>query len=142
MTLKFTNIVADENVPKEVVDHLKVMGFKEVYWILEKKHGISDPEVWNLAASKSAVLITGDVGFVRQLPEKEFVDGPAVIEYATKGFKKSELMDPKVMTLCMDWMFNNCHHEIDEYLKIVIQGNANTRREIFGPEKARRKRLP
>ena len=80
MTLQFTRLVADENVPREVIDLLRGMGFKEVFWILEKRPGISDPEVWRLAASKNALLLTGDIGYLSQLDQPEVLNGPNVIE--------------------------------------------------------------
>jgi predicted nuclease of predicted toxin-antitoxin system len=86
MTVQFTRIVVDENVPREVVEWLKKMDFKEVYWILEKCPGISDPEVWHRAPVKKAVLLTGDIGYLSQLEQSDVLNGPDVIEYSTSGF--------------------------------------------------------
>lgn len=140
MTLQFTNVVADENVPKEVVDHLKGMGLKEVYWILEKKYGIYDPEVWNLAASKKAVLLTGDLGFLSQLNKKDVLEGPEVIEYSTRGFTKNELPDPTVMRGVIKWVFRNGHHREYDHIRVHVDGTVRTRHQLWGDEKARRKR--
>ena len=56
MTLQFTRLVADENVPREIIDLLKDMGFKEVYWILEKRPGISDGGASDESASHCACV--------------------------------------------------------------------------------------
>ena len=140
MSLKFTRIVADENVPNEVVKRLRAMGCKEVYWILESKPGISDPEVWRLAAAKQAVLLTGDIRFLPQLEENEYLTGPNVVEYAANGFNKSELHDPEVMKFLVTWMFENGHHAGGEHVRLVVDGTVRTRRQMWGPEKARKKR--
>lgn len=140
MSLQFTRIVADENVPKEVVENLRAAGCKEVYWISESKSGISDPDVWRLAAAKRAVLLTGDVRFLPQLSESEYLNGPDVVEYSANGFDKAELQDPRVMTFIVQWVFTNNHHSKREHLKIAVDGAARTRRQMWGPEKARRKK--
>ena len=141
MSLQFTRIVADENVPKEVVENLRALGCKEVYWISEKKSGISDPEVWRIATEKGAVLITGDLRFLPQLDENAYLNGPNVVEYAANGFGKSELKDPHVMTFLVRWIFENGHHSAGEHVRLSVDGIARTRRQMWGPEKARRKKL-
>jgi Domain of unknown function (DUF5615) len=140
MTLQFTRIVVDENVPKEVVEWLKKMDFKEVYWILEKCPGITDPEVWRRAVVKKAVLLTGDIRYLPQLEQSDVLNGPDVIEYSTKGFDKSELQDPELMRLLLDWFFQNGHYLNKEHVKISINGHVQTRRQIWNEEQSRRKR--
>jgi predicted nuclease of predicted toxin-antitoxin system len=139
MSLAFTRIVVDENIPKEIVDMLKGLGFKEVYWILEKRPGATDPEVWNLAASKRALLLTGDVGFIAQLDKTEIVNGPSVVQYSANGFSKNELHDPKVMNAMLDWLFRNDHHPEDgNYMILLLHGELKTLHQMWDKEKRRR----
>jgi hypothetical protein len=140
MTLQFTRVVADENVPKEVVELLKGMDFKEVYWILERKPGISDTDVWRIATEKTAVLITGDLRLLPQLAENQVIYGPDILEYSTKGFTKNELQDAQVMSFLMKWIFSNGHHRGREHLKLRIEGTVKTRRQLRGQERLRRRR--
>lgn len=140
MSLQFTRLVADENVPREVIDLLKDMGFKEVYWILEKRPGISDPEVWRLAAGRNAVLLTGDIGYMSQLGQADILNGPNIVEYATRGFAKNELQDPELMKVFLNWLFRNGHHEGREHLELRIDGRVRTRRQLWGEENRRRRR--
>jgi len=140
MSLQFVRIVADENIPKEVVELLRELGCKEVYWIAEKKKGITDPEVWRLAASKEAILITGDLRVVPQLEERDVMEGPDLVEYSTKGLAKSELQDPVVMKALVGWLFQNGHYEGHQHVKIHIEGTVSTRLRIWQREKLRRKR--
>jgi hypothetical protein len=140
MTLQFTRVVADENVPKEVVELLKGMDFKEVYWILERKPGISDTDVWRIATEKTAVLITGDLRLLPQLAENQVIYGPDILEYSTKGFTKNELQDAQVMSFLMKWIFSNGHHRGREHLKLRIEGTVKTRRQLWGQERLRRRR--
>jgi hypothetical protein len=74
------------------------------------------------------------------LEENTYLNGPSVVEYAANGFGKSELEDPQVMTFLMRWLFENSHHECDEHVQLIIKGVARTRRQMWGPEKARRKK--
>lgn len=140
MSLQFTRIVADENVPREVVQNLRELGCQEVYWISESRSGISDPEVWRLAAAKRAILLTGDIRFLPQLDEGTYLHGPSVVEYAANGFNKSELQDPSLMKFLVRWIFENGHHEGGEHVQLIINGVARTRRQMWGPEKARRRK--
>jgi len=142
VTLQYTRIVADENVPKEVVDALKAMGLREVYWIAERRPGMADPDVWRLAAAKQALLLTGDVCFLPQLNERDVLDGPDVVEYSTNGFTKNELQDPLVMGFLVDWFFRNEHHASYEHVRILVEGRVRTRRQVWQYEKARRRGLP
>jgi predicted nuclease of predicted toxin-antitoxin system len=140
--MRNTRLVVDENVPKEVVDFLKTLSFREVYWIAEHKRGLSDPEVWRLAIIRSALLITGDLGFLKQLTQLEILQGPAVLEYATRGFSKSELQDPRVMGGLLSWYFQNGHHRNKEHVSLFVQGKETSRRKLWQYEDARRRRLP
>jgi predicted nuclease of predicted toxin-antitoxin system len=65
MSRQFAKLVVDENVPKQVVDMLKGLELKEVYWISEHKAGISDPEIWLLAAGRQYYLLSGDIRFFK-----------------------------------------------------------------------------
>jgi hypothetical protein len=139
MSLQFTRIVADENIPKEVVEHLKTLGFKEVYWIAEKKSGILDPEVWRIATEKQAILITRDKGFLPQLSENQVLYGPDVVEYWAQGFSKDELRDASLLSFFLDWIFTKGHHMKQEHLKLSIAGQTSSRKELWGREKRRRR---
>lgn len=139
-SVQYTRVVADENVPQEVVDLLNRMGFKEVYSIADRKAGVPDTEVWRIATEKQAVLITGDVGFLPQLTENQVLYGPDVLEYSTRGFSKSELQDARVMSFFVEWLFSNDYHHGHEHVKLLVDGAVRTRRQLWGHEKRRRKR--
>ena len=134
MSLQFVRIVADENIPREVVESLRHLGCKEVYWIAEKRAGISDPEVWRLAISRSAILLTGDLRVIPQLDEGDVLNSPDLIEYSTNGFTKSELQDPELMRMLLRWLFQNGHYEAQEHIHLHIEGSVGTRRKIWQEE--------
>ena len=138
MSLQFTRIVVDENVPREVVDMLRTLGFKEVYWISEHRAGISDPEVWSLAASRQAYLLSGDIRYFKQLDENQTLGGPDMLEFSTRGFDKNELQDPTVIRPLIQWFFQNEHHRGKEVASIRIEGSVRTRRRVWQQEKAHR----
>ena len=138
MRLRFTRIVVDENVPREVVDMLRRLGFKDVYWIPEHRAGMGDREIWLLAASRKAYLLVSDIGYFKQLDENETLNGPDVLEYSTKGFAKSELQDPVVMRMLVEWFFMNEHHSGKQYASIRVEGTVKSRRQVWQYEKARR----
>jgi hypothetical protein len=142
MSIQFVRIVADENVPREVVESLRALKPtpKEVYWIAESKPGIKDPEVWSLAANKQAVLITRDLGFLKQLGQNDILYGPSVIEYSTEGISKDELRDPAIMQALLIWFFHNRQYEGREHVRIHLSGTEATRLRLWQLEKARRKR--
>ena len=65
-------IVADENVDKQIVEHLRKKG-NEVYYICEQTRGIRDEDVLVESLSTEAILITadkdfGELVFRQQLP--------------------------------------------------------------------------
>lgn len=138
MCLAFTRVVVDENVPKELVVMLKRLGFKEVYWILAHKPGISDREVWLLAAGRQSYLVSGVIGFFKQLDEGETLNGPDMLEFSTSGFAKNELQDARVMSMIIEWFFRNEHHSGNEVTSLRIEGTVKTRRRVWQHEKARR----
>lgn len=138
VSLQFTRIVVDENVPREVVDMLKRLGFKDVYWVPEHRQGMGDREIWLLAASRQAYLLVGDIGYFKQLDENETLNGPDMLEYSTNGFAKSELQDPTVMRMLVEWFFTNGHHTGKQYARIRIEGSVKTRRQVWQREKAHR----
>ncbi len=140
MNLQFVRIVADENVPKQVVEVLRQLGCKEVYWIAEKKRGIPDPEVWRIAISRAAILLTGDLKVIPQLDEADVLNGPDLIEYSTTGFTNDELQDPLVMTAVVRWLFEKGHYSDQEHIRVHIEGSMGTRLKIWQKEKLRRKR--
>ena len=140
MTLKFTRIVVDENIPRDVVEMLRSLSFKEVYWISEHRAGLTDPEVWNTAIRKGAVLLTGDLGFIAQLSKPAAENGPDVLEFSTDGFGKDELRDPNVMSLLVKWFFEYGHHNGKEHTHLHVKGTVRERIESWRIEKRRRER--
>lgn len=140
MSLNYTTIVVDENVPRQVVEHLKTMGFKHVLWIAETRGGQSDPEVWQYAAGKQALLVTGDRGFAPQLSTTQIMNGPKVVCFSTKGIRNNELQDPEVMRMVLDWLFRHNHHNIDEWHTIQVQGDCCTRRNMAQQAEAKARR--
>lgn len=56
------NLTADESVDFGIIESLRKAGI-EVYSILEKKPGITDKEVLQIAYSRNGVLITEDKDF-------------------------------------------------------------------------------
>jgi len=140
MSLQLTRVVVDENVPKGVVDALKMLGFKEEYWVPEHKSGIPDTAVWRIALAKRAVLLTGDTGFMPQLSQDEILNGPDVLEYATKGFDRNELQDPIIMRHLVLWFFQKGHHVGKEHARIHVEGATRSRRQLWQYEKLRRER--
>ncbi len=139
MNLRFTRLVVDENVPKEVVDSLNSLGFKEVHWIGDKNKGATDPDVWRIATKKNAILITGDLGFIPQMGQAEVLYGPVVVEYSTRGFSKNELKNAEIMGAIIRWFFRNGHHEDKEHVRIHVEGKLGTRRRLWQQAKAKEK---
>lgn len=137
MSLQFTKVVVDENVPKEVVDCLKGLGFKEVWWVPEHRAGMTDPEVWRKASEKEAILLTGDLGFVAQLQRQEAAEGPVVIEYLTEGFQRDELRNPSLMRFLVEWIFQNGHHREKEITRLHVRGTVRSRLQVWNEEKQR-----
>ncbi|MCH8853316.1 MAG: DUF5615 family PIN-like protein [Planctomycetes bacterium] len=140
MSLRFVRVVADENIPHEVVESLRKLGLKEVFSISDSKRGITDAQVWQIATTKQAILITGDLGFLPQLRETQVINGPDVIEYRVTGFARDELKDPRVMEFLMNWLFRNNHHSVGDHLTLRVDGKARSKRQVWGIEKQRRRR--
>jgi predicted nuclease of predicted toxin-antitoxin system len=130
-------IVADENIPSEVIRGLRDKGFK-VYWIAAEKPGIPDREVWQIAASKSAILLTRDKNFLPQLKKNEILHGPRVVVFAADGVEHDELRAEEVFTNLMTWYFEACGAKDWHYVTIVLKGKHRTRRQCWGDERLRR----
>lgn len=127
---KYVRIVADENVPKEVVDALRGLGF-QMHWVLESKPGLPDPAVWTRAKAKRAILLTLDKGLVHQLSLSDFVDGPDVIEYVTHGFDSNELQHPILMRAIVEWLLRHYPYHGKEHLRVSITGRNRSRRQCW-----------
>ncbi len=56
------NFLADENVDRQIVERLRLMGHN-VQYVAETDAGISDDEVLDLANEKNALLLTADKDF-------------------------------------------------------------------------------
>ena len=138
---KYVRIVADENVPKEVVDALRGLGF-QIDWVLETKPGLPDPAVWSRAKARGAILLTLDKGIVHRLSVSDFVDGPDVIEYATQGFDSNELQHPILMRAVVEWLFRHYPYSGKEYLHVSIIGRNRSRRQCWQQSRARGGRRP
>ena len=140
VNLKYTSIVADENIPSEVVNALRGLG-ADVYAISERRKGLKDPEVWRIAMQKGAVLLTRDKGYLPQLTLEEIMYGPGVVEYATRGLtKENELSAAYIMQHVIGWLFQTGNHRAHEYIRVALEGITQTKRQLHGQEKGRRKR--
>lgn len=56
------NIIADENIDKAIIEHLRKLKFN-IYSIFEKSHGISDLEIIKLANKNKSIVLTEDKDF-------------------------------------------------------------------------------
>jgi predicted nuclease of predicted toxin-antitoxin system len=132
-------IVADENIPGEVVRELKNLGHK-VYWIAAEKRGISDREVWEIAASQQALLLTRDDRFFPQLTKEEILNGPRVVVFVATGIENNELQAAEIMTGFVSWYFRNLKHNDWHYVNLAVNGKKKTRGQCWGEEQLRRNR--
>lgn len=132
-------IVADENISSEVVTALRNQGFK-VYWIAAEKPGISDREVWQIAASKKATLLTRDKSFLPQLSKDEILHGPRVVVFTADGIQNNELSAEEVFSRLMTWYFQVCGQKDWHYVTVSVNGKLRTRRQCWGDENLRRRR--
>lgn len=55
-------LLADENVPRAIVDELRSRGH-DLVWVRATSPGISDPEVLTLARAEARILLTFDKDF-------------------------------------------------------------------------------
>lgn len=132
-------VVADENIPGEVVAELQRLGHK-VYWIARERPGISDREVWQIAASRSALLLTRDDRFLPQLNKDEVLHGPQVIVFVANGIEANELQEAEVMTGLMSWYFRKLISMDWHYVSLKLDGKRKTRNQCWGEEHRRRSR--
>jgi predicted nuclease of predicted toxin-antitoxin system len=139
MPLLFS-IVADENIPGEVVAELRRQGCK-VYWIAAEKPGISDLEVWQIAAGRSALLLTRDKGYLPQLKKDEILNGPRVVVYRSNGIQNNELQSAELFLRIVCWYFRECAERDWHYVVVSVDGKHRTRRQCWGDEQLRRKTL-
>src|SRR5437867_11808203 len=93
-------VVADENIPNEVVQVVRELGHK-VYWIASEQPGISDRDVWQIAASRNAILLTRDNRFFPQLSKDEILHGPKMVVFVANGIEAGELQGAEVMATLM-----------------------------------------
>jgi len=133
------HVVADENIPGEVVTELRKLGHK-VYWIAGEKPGISDREVWQIAASRNALLLTRDDRFLPQLSKDEILHGPRVVVFVANGVENNELQAAEVMTGFMSWYFRNLLHKDWHHVSLTFHGKKRTRNQCWGEEQRRRNR--
>jgi predicted nuclease of predicted toxin-antitoxin system len=131
-------VVADENIPWEVVTAIRGLGCK-VYWIAREKPGIVDREVWQIAASRNAILLTRDDRFFPQLTKDEILHGPRTVVFVANGIERDELQAAEVMTVLMSWYFQN-HTDKDWYhVALHLQGWKRSPVQCWGEEQRRRK---
>jgi predicted nuclease of predicted toxin-antitoxin system len=135
----FPYVVADENIPGEVVTELQKLGHK-VYWIAREQPGISDREVWQIAASRNALLLTRDNRFLPQLSKNEVLHGPQVVVFIATGIENNELQAAEVMTSFMLWYFRNLVHKDWHHVSLTVEGKKKTRSQCWGEERRRRSR--
>jgi len=62
-------IVVDENIPRRTVVALRAMGHEVIDLRGTSQEGMTDAELWMLAQSQGALLITTDRGFARHRHE-------------------------------------------------------------------------
>jgi predicted nuclease of predicted toxin-antitoxin system len=129
-------IVADENVPSEVVSALRNLGFK-VDWIAESNPGLPDPAVWSRARSKGAILLTKDRGLLPQLTRDEFVNGPNIIEYRATGFSGNELPSGELMRAVVEWLVQHYSYHGKEHIQLRVDGRVRTRLRCWQQERPR-----
>ncbi len=132
-------VVADENIPGEVVAELRKLGHK-VYWIAGEQPGIPDREVWQIAASRSALLLTRDDRFLPQLSKDEVLNGPQVVVFIANGIENSELQAAEVMTGFMSWYFRHLVHKDWHHVSLTVEGRKKTRSQCWAEEQRRRTR--
>src|SRR4051812_44471226 len=123
-------VVADENIPNEVVTAVRSLGYK-VYWIAAEKPGIGDREVWEIAASRSALLLTRDDRFFPQLTRDEILNGPRVVVFVANGIEKSELQAAEVMTVLMSWYFRNHTDKDWHHVALRLDGTKRSSKQCW-----------
>ena len=132
-------IVADENIPAEVVSVLRDQGCN-VYWIAAEKPGIPDADVWNIAASKRAMLLTRDTGFPPQLTKDEILHGPPVLVFKASGVQDDELRFSEVFAQLLSWYFRECGNKDWYYVTTALEGRHRIPKQCWGAEQRRRKK--
>ena len=130
-------VVADENIPGEVVQAVRSLGCK-VYWIAAEKPGIGDREVWEIAASRGALLLTRDDRFFPQLTKEEILNGPRMVVFVANGIEASELQAAEVMTGLMSWYFRNHTDKNWHHVSLKLDGKKRSPVECCGEEQRRR----
>jgi hypothetical protein len=133
------SIVADENIPREIVNALQQLGYS-VYWIAEHESGIADKAVWRLASRRQALLITRDVGFLPQLTKEEILQGPIVLVYQADGIEGDELRSTELFRHFLTWYVQQCSQKDWQYVEVSIKGKHKTRSQCWGVENRRRGR--
>ena len=133
-------IVADENIPGEVVSELRRQGCR-VYWIAAEKPGISDLEVWQIAAGRGALLLTRDKGYLPQLKKDEILSGPRVVVYRANGIQNNELQSAELFLHVVCWYFREFAEKDWHYVVVNLDGKHRTRGQCWGDEQLRRKNL-
>jgi hypothetical protein len=132
-------VVADENIPGEVVQAVRSLGCK-VYWIAAEKPGIRDREVWEIAASRGALLLTRDDRFFPQLTREEILNGPRMLVFVANGIEASELQAAEVMTGLMSWYFRNHTDKNWRHVALKPDGKKRSPVQCWGEEQRRRSR--
>lgn len=132
-------VVADENIPGEVVDVVRNLGCK-VYWIAREQPGISDREVWQIAASRNAILLTRDDRFFPQLTKEEILHGPRMVVWVANGIEDNELQAAEVMVSLMSWYFRNHTGKDWHHVALRLDGKRRSPVQCWGEEQRRRNR--
>lgn len=132
-------VVADENIPGEVVTELRDLGHK-VYWIASERPGISDLEVWQIAAARNALLLTRDDRFLPQLEKDQILNGPQVLVFVANGVENNELQAAEVMRGLVSWYFRTVIDKGWHYVSVNIEGRKKTRNQCWGDEQRRRRK--
>jgi hypothetical protein len=112
----------------------------KVYWIAREQPGISDRDVWQIAASRNAMLLTRDDRFLPQLTKNEILNGPQVVVFVANGIENNELQAAEVMTGFMSWYFRNLLQKDWHHVSLTVDGRKRTRNQCWGEEQRRRSR--
>jgi predicted nuclease of predicted toxin-antitoxin system len=132
-------VVADEDIPGEVVEVVRNLGCK-VYWIAREQPGIADREVWQIAASRNAILLTRDDRFFPQLTKDEILHGPRMVVFVSNGIEAGELQAAEVMTSIMEWYFRDHAGKDWHHVGLRLDGRRRSAVQCWGEEQRRRNR--
>jgi len=135
-------IVADENIPRQVVEHLQALGYR-VDWVLQESPGIPDDQVWETAAARQALLLTIDDGFLGQLTDQQIQLGPKVLVFKTSGIQENDLQAPEFFSEIAARCLTVCDVDSWEYVDLTLRGkNLSLQARLQRARQGRRRARP